>query len=63
LAGMDDAVEKARESRMFAGKTTEMDLRMLNLVDHYHATAGALDECGRLIRNLQIERYWGDYGL
>jgi Fusaric acid resistance protein family len=63
LAGMDDAVQKARESGMFAGKTTEMALRMLNLVDHYHATAAALDECGRLLRNLQIERYWGDYGL
>jgi uncharacterized membrane protein YccC len=63
LAGMNDAVEKVRESRMFAGETTEVALRMLDLVDHYHATAGALDDCGRLLRNLQIHRYWGDYGL
>ena len=63
LAGMDDAVEKLREPRMFADQTMEVPLRMLDLVDHYHATAGALDECGRLLRNLQIQRYWGDYAL
>jgi hypothetical protein len=63
LAGMNDAVEKLREPRMFAGQTMEVPLRMLDLVDHYHATAGALDECGRLLRNLQIQRYWGDYAL
>jgi hypothetical protein len=39
---MDDAVEKLREPRMFADQTMEVPLRMLDLVDHYHATAGAL---------------------
>jgi 4-hydroxybenzoate decarboxylase len=29
----------------------------------YHATADALDECSRLLCTLQIQRYWGDYGL
>jgi hypothetical protein len=38
-------------------------LRVLDLVDRYHATADALDECGRLLRTLQVQRYWGDYGL
>jgi len=60
---MDDAVEKLREPRMFADQTLEVPMRMLDLVHHYHATAGALDECGRLLRNLQIQRYWGDYAL
>jgi hypothetical protein len=59
LAGMADAVEKVRESRMFAGQTTEVALQMLDLVDHHHATGGALDDCGRLLCNLQIQRYWG----
>jgi hypothetical protein len=38
-------------------------LRMLELVDRYHATADALDESGRLLRSLQIERYGGDPAL
>ena len=56
LAGMNDLVETLRERRMFAGQSVEAPLQMLNLLDHYHATAGALDECRRLLRNLQIER-------
>ena len=38
-------------------------LGVLDLVERYHATADALDECGRLLCTLQIQRYWGDYGL
>ena len=36
---------------------------VLDLVDRYHATADALDECGRLVRTLEIQRYLGDYAL
>ena len=36
---------------------------MLEVVNRYHATAEALEECGRLVRTLEIERYWGDYAL
>jgi hypothetical protein len=63
LAKMNDLVEKLRQRRIFAGQTVEAPLRMLDLLDQYHSTAGALDECGRLLRNLQIQGYWGDYGL
>ena len=61
LAGMNDLVETLRERRIFAGQSVEAPLQMLDLLDHYHATAGALDECRRLLRHLQIQRYWGDY--
>ena len=41
----------------------EAALRTLDLVDRYHATGEALEECGRLIQTLEIQRYWGDYAL
>jgi hypothetical protein len=63
LTAMDDAVEQIRDQRLLANQTFEVPLRALELVDRYHAIADALDECGRLIRNLQIERYGGDYAL
>jgi hypothetical protein len=63
LTAMDDAIQQIRDRNMLADLPLEAPLRMLDLVDHYHATADALDECGRLLRNLQIQRYWGDYGL
>jgi hypothetical protein len=48
---------------MLAGLTFEAPLRVLDLVERYHATADALDECGRLLCTLQLQRYRGDYGL
>ena len=63
LAGMDDAVQHIRDRNILRGLPLEEPLRVLALVDCYHATADALDECGRLLCTLQIQRYWGDYGL
>jgi uncharacterized membrane protein YccC len=63
LAALDDAVEQIRDQRLLANQTLEVPLRMLELVDRYHATADALDESGRLLRSLQIERYGGDPAL
>jgi hypothetical protein len=63
LAEMDHAVEQIRDQRLLANQTFEVPLRMLEVVDRYHAAADALDECGRLLRTLQIERYGGDYAL
>jgi uncharacterized membrane protein YccC len=63
LTEMDDAIQKIRDRNMLAGLTLEAPLRVLDLVDRYHATADALDECGRLLDTLQIQRYWGDYRL
>jgi uncharacterized membrane protein YccC len=63
LAGMDQAVEQIRQSRILAGQNLEAAVRMLDLVDRYHATGEALEECGRLVRTLEIQRYWGDYAL
>jgi uncharacterized membrane protein YccC len=63
LTAMDDAVQQIRNRDLLAGLPFEAPLRVLDLVEHYHATADALDECGRLLCTLQIQRYWGDYGL
>ena len=63
LTEMDQAVEKIRQSGILAGQSLEAAVRMLDLVDHYHATGEALEECGRLVRTLEIQRYWGDFAL
>jgi uncharacterized membrane protein YccC len=63
LAEMNQAVEQIRQSRILSGQKLEAPVRMLELVNRYHATAEALEKCGQLIRALQIQRYWGDYAL
>jgi hypothetical protein len=63
LTEMDHAVQPIRDRNMLAGLPFDAPLRLLDLVERYHATADALDECGRLLCTLQIQRYWGDYGL
>jgi hypothetical protein len=63
LIEMDHAIQKIRDRNLLAGLSFETPLRVLDLVDRYHATADALDECGRLLCTLQIQRYWGDLGL
>jgi uncharacterized membrane protein YccC len=63
LAEMDQTVEQIRDSRILADQRLEVPLQMLDLADRYHATADALEECGRLVRTLNIRRYWGDYAL
>jgi hypothetical protein len=63
LTEMDNAIQQIRDRNMLAGLTFEAPLQVLDLVERYHATADALDECGRLLRTLQLQRYRGDYGL
>jgi uncharacterized membrane protein YccC len=63
LSEMDDALQQIRDRNMLAGLPFEAPLRVLDLVERYHATADALDECGRLLCTLQLQRYRGDYGL
>jgi hypothetical protein len=63
LTALDDAFQQVRDRNMFAGLPFDATLRVLELVEHYHATAEALEECRRLLCTLKIERYWGDYGL
>jgi uncharacterized membrane protein YccC len=63
LAEMDQAVRQIRDQRLLANQTFEVPLRMLMVVDRYHAAADALEECGQLLRTLQIDRYGGDYAL
>jgi uncharacterized membrane protein YccC len=63
LTAMDDAIQQLRDRNMLAGLPFDAPLRVLDLVEHYHATADALEECGRLLCTLKIQRYWGDYGL
>jgi hypothetical protein len=63
LAEIDQAVERIRQSRILSSQKLEATVRLLELVNRYHATAEALEECGRLVRTLEIQRYWGDYAL
>jgi uncharacterized membrane protein YccC len=63
LSEMDNAVQQIRDRNLLAGLPFEAPLRVLDLVERYHATADALDECSRSVGSLQIQRYWGDYGL
>jgi uncharacterized membrane protein YccC len=63
LSEMDNAIQQIRDSKMLADLPLEAPLRVLELVEHYHATGEALEECGRLVRTLEIQRYWGDYAL
>jgi hypothetical protein len=63
LTEMDHAIQQIRDRNLLAGLSFEAPLRVLDLVGRYHATADALDECGRLLCTLQVQRYWGDYGL
>jgi hypothetical protein len=60
---MDHVVQQIRDRNLLGELPPEASLRLLDVVDRYHATADALEECGRLIDSLRIERYWGDYGL
>jgi len=63
LTEMDHAIQQIRDRNLLAGLSFEAPLRVLDLVDRYHATADALDECGRLLCSLRVKYYWGDYFL
>jgi hypothetical protein len=63
LTAMDDAIQQIRDRNKLADLPLEAPLRVLDLVERYHASAEALEECGRLVRTLEIQRYWGDYAL
>jgi hypothetical protein len=60
---MDDAIQQIRDRKMLADLPLEAPLRLFELVEIYHAAGEALEECGQLVRTLEIQRYWGDYAL
>jgi hypothetical protein len=60
---MDLALERIRDSRILADQKLEVPLQMLDLANLYHATAAALEECGRVLQTLEIRGFWGDYAL
>jgi uncharacterized membrane protein YccC len=63
LAEMDHAVQQVRDRNLLGNMSPETFLSVLDLVDRFHATADALEQCGEMLHTLRIERYWGDYGL
>jgi Fusaric acid resistance protein family len=63
LGEMDHAVQRVRDRNLLGNLPPEASLRFLDIVDLYHATADAFEECSVLISSLRIERYWGDLGL
>jgi hypothetical protein len=60
---MDHAVQEMRDRDLLGQLPPEAFLRIFDIVDLYHAIADALEESGRSIGSLSIERYWGDYRL
>jgi Fusaric acid resistance protein family len=60
---MDEIVHDIRQSGILSVHKVTEPLRMLDLVGRYHILADDLEECSRLIRELRIDRYWGDYAL
>ena len=63
LTEIDQAIEKMAADRILLSPGLDAPVRVLDLVDRYHATGEALEECGRLARTLELHRYWGDYAL
>ena len=63
LAEMDHAIQQIRDRNLLGDLPTEASLRVLDLVDRYHASADTLEQCGEMLHALRIERYWGDYAL
>ena len=63
LAEIDQTVEHIRDRRVLDEHSLEAPLRTLDLVGRYHGVADGLEECARLIRDLQMQEYWGDYAL
>jgi hypothetical protein len=63
LTAMDHAAQQIRDRNLLGKLSPEASLRVLDLVDRYHATADALGQCGEMLHALRIERYWGDYVL
>lgn len=63
LVRLDHALQQIRDRDLLGNLPPEASLRFLDIVDRYYATVDALEECGRLMHTLRIERYWGDYAL
>jgi uncharacterized membrane protein YccC len=63
LSEIEKARESIRKSETLKGWLPEASVRVLEIVDHHHATAEALEECRRLMGTLKIHRYWGHCGL
>ena len=63
LTEIDQAIEKMAADRILLSHGLDAPVRVLDLVDRYHATGEALEECGRLARTLELHWYWGDYAL
>jgi uncharacterized membrane protein YccC len=63
LQAMDAVVNEIRQTGILNVHKVTEPLRMLDLVGRYHILADDLEECSRLIRQLRIDRYWGDYAL
>ena len=63
LLELDNSAQAIRDRDLLGHLPSEASLRFLDIIDRYHATAEALEECSRLIGTLRIERYWGDYRL
>lgn len=64
LSELEQAPQRIQKSERLKGHYLDASsVRVLELVDQYHAAAEGLEECRRLIGTLKIHRYWGHCGL
>jgi hypothetical protein len=52
---MDRSIQKVRDRNLFGNLPSDASLRLLDIVNRYHATADALNECCRSILYLSQE--------
>lgn len=63
LAETDEALRQIADRRILTSYPVTAPLLMLDIVGRYQAVASALEKTRRLLADLQLQRYWGDYAL
>ncbi|MBV9672626.1 MAG: FUSC family protein [Verrucomicrobia bacterium] len=63
LDKLDQALEVIRQNRILQHEALEAPVRLLELVDRYHAVVESLSRCSELVPTLADRRFWGDYAL
>jgi hypothetical protein len=63
LSETDEALRQIRDRRILASYPVEEALLTLDFVGRYQAVAYAVEKIRRLLADLHLQRYWGDYAV
>ena len=63
LNGLDQGLERVRESGVLADEKLDVLMHTLQLANRYQSTAEALEECSSILQTLELDRYVGDFAL